>query len=271
MKKIISFSLAAALCTSAFAQDVNTQERQIDKKSSENQMKEIVKSAGLDGRSFKITFTERAVDVKPAPQSGTATIPENKTMDKAVSDYSMFDANSKVMLTFSDGRLLSPVFATDGCPYKINTSGNEMHAFSAYCRLNTGNKKLNEEISAQDTKMKMDADNAANQQAVESGRADVVTAPATTPPDETKQHLPPGTARDDNAEMKTPPAGTVPPSVQTHDIQIQAEPPVKAQSGMMASVSGVVNGNSIQGTLSWTESDGRKMSYAFSGSAASKK
>src|SRR5215213_2881800 len=98
MKKIISFSLVALMCAGAFAQDVNTKEQPVQKKSSDKN----VKSATLDGRSFKITFAERKSDVKPVPQTGvTDPAPDTKMMDQPVSDYSMFDANSKVMITFS--------------------------------------------------------------------------------------------------------------------------------------------------------------------------
>jgi hypothetical protein len=273
MKKIISFSLVAFLFTSAFAQDVNSKEGQIDKKSTDKKVYQSAKEKSLDGRSFKIAFSEKQSDVKPVTQTGVATpTPDSKTLDKPVSDYSMFDANSKVMLTFSDGKLLSPVLADEGCPYKINTSGNEMYAFSSYCRLNTGNKKVNDQQStAHDTKMEVDAANAAQPVSNETSMQGDIQAPVTTPPDETKQHLPPGTARNDNADLNTPPAGNVPPSVSGDVIQRQVEPPVTTMNGTMATISGVVNGNSIQGTLSWNESDGKKMSYTFSGSAATKK
>src|SRR6188768_537182 len=139
MKKFISFSLVAMIFTNAFAQEINS--KAPDKKAGE-----VVKPVSLDGRSFKITFTERKAEVNPAQQPGvTAGNADTKTLDKPVSDYSVFDANSKVMLTFSDGKILSPIFLTEGCPYRINTSGNDMYAFSSYCRMNTGNKKVNDE------------------------------------------------------------------------------------------------------------------------------
>jgi len=272
MKKFISFSLVALLCTNAMAQDVKSSDRQLEKKSPDVKAKETVKTNSLDGRSFNVTFAERQAEVKPAPQTDASSAKTDvKTLDKPVSDYSVFDANSKVMFTFSDGKLLSPIFMDDGCAYRINTSGNEMYAFSSYCRLNTGNKKANEEVTAHDSKMEMDASNANKQVAKEPGSPDVMNAPATVPPDETKQHLPPGVARDDNADLNTPPAGNVPPSMQSKDVQRQDESPVNNAAGSMATISGVVNGNAIQGTLSWTETDGRKMSYAFSGGAATKK
>jgi hypothetical protein len=271
MKKLISFSLMALLCSGAFSQDINSREGQTDKKSidNNNKVKEAVKKNTLDGRSFKVSFTERQAEVKPVSQTGAPITNDSKTIEKPVSDYSVFDANSKVMFTFSDQKILSPVLASDGCPYRTNVSGNEMYAFSSYCRLNTGNRKVDHEVSAQDTKMKIDAANSTQPVSAEQGAADI-TAPVTTPPDETKQHLPPGVARDDNAGLNTPPAGNESPTIQRKDIQRQDESPLN-NSGYMAAISGVVNGNAIQGVITWTESDGRKISYAFSGSAATKK
>jgi hypothetical protein len=270
MKNFISISLMALLCSSAFSQNVNSQEGQTDKKTSDNNIKAEGKENTLDGRSFKISFTERQAEVKPAPQSGVPMSNDAKSIEKPVSDYSVFDANSKVMLTFSEGKILSPVLTNEGCAYRTNVSGNGMYAFSSYCRLNTGNRKATGETSAQDTKMKMDAANASQTVSAEPGTPDPA-APVTTPADETKQHLPPGVARDDNADLNTPPAGNVPPTMQTQDIQRQAESPVNNQPGLMATISGVVNGNAIQGVMTWTEADGKKMSYAFSGSVATKK
>ena len=270
MKKLISFSLVAFMFSSAIAQDINSREEQTDKKATDNsKVKEVAKSTSLDGRSFKITFTESQAQVKPvSPTDVSGT--DVKTLEKPVSDYSVFDANSKVMFTFSEGKILSPVLSDEGCSYRTNASGNGMYAFSSYCRLNTGNRNTNHDVTAQDTKMKIDAANAKQPASSEPGTADV-TAPVTTPPDETKQHLPPGVARDDNADLNTPPAGNVPPTTQGGDIQRQIESPVNSQPGSMATISGVVNGNSIQGMMTWTEADGRKISYAFSGSAATKK
>jgi len=270
MKKYISFSLAALLFTNAFAQEIKSSEGQLEKKSSDKKS-EVARQASLDGRSFKVFFTERNAEAVSAQSGVTSGSADVKTLDKPVSDYSMFDANSKVMLTFTDGKILSPIFLSEGCSYRINTSGNDMYAFSSYCRLNTGNKKVNDEMSSHDTKMEMDAANSGQPASTGINDPKEVKAPVTVPPDETKQHLPPGTARDDNAGMNTPPAGTVPPSVKSEDIQRQVESPVNNVSGSMATISGVVNGNAIKGTLSWTDTDGKRISYAFSGSAATKK
>jgi len=252
-----------------YAQEVNTKQGQPEKKSYDSNVKGTAKSISLDGRSFKVTFTERQAEVKPPAQTGAVGTTDAKTIEKPVSDYSVFDANSKVMLTFSDGKILSPILADGGCPYRINTSGNQMIAFSTYCHLNTGNKKT-EEATAHDTKMEVDAANA-KQQVSSTGSPDLMTPPATVPPDETKQHLPPGVARTDNADLNTPPGGQPSPVMQSEDIQRQTESPVRPDHGAMAVISGVVNGNAIQGTLTWSEADGRKMSYAFSGSTATKK
>ena len=271
MKKLISYSLAAILCTaSAFAQDTKPQEPK--QKTSEKKIKEE-KQASLDGRSFKISFTERQIDSKPILNADKETVKNNgATPQTAQQDYSTFDVNSKVIITFANGQIMSPIFAGGSCPYRLNTSGNDMYAFSSYCRLNSGNEKVNSESQPHDTKMEVEAANAANKKAAAQEKTDVINPPATMPPDETKQHLPPGTARDDNAGMNnTPPAGNVPPTMQSEQIQRQAEPPAQTQSGYMATISGVVSGNSIQGTLSWTAADGKKMSYSYSGTAATKK
>jgi len=272
MKKLISSSLVALLCTGAIAQEVKSTERQLEKKSTDIKANEATKTNSLDGRSFKIAFTERQAEVKPVPQTGASSAKTDvKSIDKPVSDYSVFDANSKVMLSFANGKLLSPIFMDDGCAYRINTSGNEMYAFSSYCRLNTGNQKGNDESTAHDSKMEMDAANSNQPVTNEPGSPDIMTAPATVPPDETKQHLPPGVAHADNADMNTPPAGNVSPTLQDKDVQQQVQSPVKSTAGSMATISGVVNGNTIHGTLTWTEADGKKMNYAFTGGAATKK
>jgi hypothetical protein len=119
--------------------------------------------------------------------------------------------------------------------------------------------------------MEMNAANSNQTVTKESGSPDIMSAPATVPPDETKQHLPPGVARADNADLNTPPAGNVSPTSQDKDIQQQDQSPVKSTLGSMATISGVVNGNAIHGTLTWTEADGKKISYAFTGGAATKK
>lgn len=263
MKKIMLFSVAALFCSATIAQDLDTKE--VPVKESGKKVKDQ-KTLTIDGRSFKVTFTERQMET--AGTQTAATAGTDNALPTTKPDYSMFDKNSKVIFTFTDGKLLSPIFAESGCPYRVNTSGNELVAFSSYCRLNTGNETV-EKPTAQDTKLEMDAA-AANTARVNDNK-ELTPAPA-APVDETKDHLPQGTVRGDNAEMNNTPASNTPPApTKTEEIQRQTEQPVKAQSGMMATISGVVNGNSIQGTLSWTDSDGRKMSYSYSGSAASKK
>jgi hypothetical protein len=269
MRKITLLALAACLCASVVAQDAGKQDGQLPKKNT-GQEKEDSKMVSLDGKSFKVSFTEKRSDAAP----GTVSRKEkdkinNKEIQADKPDYSLFDLNSKVLLSFSGGNLLSPVFAGTGCPYKVNTSGESMLAFSAHCILNSGNAAVKMEKSSQDTKLEMDAANATDKTAVtDPAQTDVVKVPNTMPPDETKQHIPPGTARDDNAGTHTTPPANIPPSEQ---IQNQAESPVQSHSGTMATISGVVSGNSIQGTLSWTDAEGKRMSYSYSGSAATKK
>lgn len=271
MKNLMSFLLASAVSTCVFAQGADAKKTQPDPQKS----KQEIVQPGLNERSFKISFTQRAVDVKPGTDKPASEKISDANHDKP--DYSAFDANSRVMLTFSKGNLISPIFA-EACPYRMNASGNEMYAFSAYCRLSSGKetKATNTEESSLDSKMKMDADHAESEIVNNPGRKE----PEVMPVDETNKHIPPGMVRDENAG--TTPVSTPVTTPQSTPATIPASPPgaapsknnlapVQIEKGPMAKISGVITGNSIQGTLSWTEADGRMVSYSYSGNAATKK
>jgi hypothetical protein len=281
MKKFISFSLMVFLSSAIFAQEVDTRDVPLQKKSNSKKIKAEAKPVSLEGRSFKVTFTEKQLETKSTAdtKSSNAEIKDNHdALPADKPDYSMFDANSKVILTFSNGNLLSPIFSDAGCPYHVNTSGGDLVAFSASCKLNSGNEHLrNGNASGHDTKMEIDAYNSGKTAGDISEQHSIEAVPSQTmPADETKQHLPPGTARDDNAGMNNntaPATEQLPPSsTRTEEIQRQTESPVSNQQHeMMATISGLVSGNTIQGTLSWTGTDGKKIAYSYSGNVASKK
>src|SRR4051812_11171353 len=132
MKKIIAITLGCFIGAGIFAQDKKAQNSDSQKQNSPSVNKKSTSKATLEGRSFKISFTEKKGEMtgnetdSPGKTSADATAGKSK-MDKAAmqsgnSGYSMFDANSKVLISFADGNLKSPIFESNGCPYHINAN-----------------------------------------------------------------------------------------------------------------------------------------------------
>jgi hypothetical protein len=271
MKKLISLCLSSMICAGIYAQGADTPVK-TDKQQSHaaKKMKDQDKTASLEGRSFRVTFTEKPSDVKTTE----AGVLDNNPVTLNKNNSSMLDAGSKVMLTFSNGNLLSPLFDETGCPYHLNTSGEGMYAFSAYCRLSSGSETGKTQANpSQDTKLEIDADRQNSGNIQQHDAADVTGQPNAMAADETKQHLPSGTLEQENEKANgNSTVPVAPPAAdKTDNLQRQSENSVQAKTGSMASISGVVTGNAIQGTLSWKDSDGRLVSYSYTGSVASKK
>jgi len=271
MKKLLSFLVAVSLCYGIAAQDSKVKDNPVEKKNSSlKKVKNEPGSAPLDGRAFKISFTGKKMPLAEDKQQQSK---DNNVVNSQNSrpEYPAFDVNSKVILSFANGNIFSPIFEKSDCPYRLNTSGNKDYSFTASCRLNSGNEPATAEGSkVQDTKMEIDA---APKNMSGTEVPDLVNGPNSMPPDETKQHLPPGTDRENIPEMNNGAAKNISPPVPTksEEIEWQSKSPVQVQTGYLATMSGVVSGNSIEGTLSWTDADGQKVSYSYTGHAATKK
>ena len=270
MKKPFVFLIAAAISLGAYAQDPGMKETQepVKKSSEEKKVSEQAALPSLDGRSFKISFTDKTGGKKDdktvmEPGSTASSVPATGNPD--------FRAGNKVILSFNKSTLYSTVFESSGCPYRVNAASGAMVAFTAVCHLNTGEDKSAASAPVQDTKMEIETyQNQVNKQENRmdnTGRRDELKPD----PELQKSDELPVPAQPDKASVAPPPA--IPPAAPEGGTQ-PVVPPTTAPastSGYMAVVSGTVSGNSIQGTLSWTDASGTALRYSFSGQAVTSK
>jgi hypothetical protein len=255
MKKILI--VVPLLMSVVFAQNPNTKNSEPEKKSG---FSDQPAANALDGKAYKVTFKAMSEEDKLTssdkqynqnePAKTVLESPVEKNSGKS-RDYSSTDqplANTHALLKFENGSVKSSTLdkeAMNECAYHITASGSdELYSFTSFCMNNPGTSvnKPDNIIQKEKPEKTLIPDNSTVQTEIGEPKTDRNMS------DVKSDHPVAGT---NETEINR---------VNSHGI-----------SGRSASISGVINGNSITGTLVCWMENGKSIRYSFTGSRASQK
>jgi hypothetical protein len=295
MKKILII-IPFLMMSTVFAQDAKTNMSETKMKSDKDKIDQTLNP--LDGKAYKVTFTMAGETDKKMSNMHSKTKKDNKknasnevgdeNHDQKMSDNQTVSseagplAHKHAVLRFENGMVQSSVLNkqnVSGCSYHVTATGsNQLYSFTSNCTMSTGmNSSENKSSANSSSDVNKNMNNPAGN-SVQSSKNDNSTG---TP---TEDRMPEGknsTEPRDNTSAPNSGSTTITGSsttVNTPGTQVQQGNQqnsamgsgLQSSSSVTASLTGLIDGNTINGTLTCWSADGKMTKYSFTGTKASK-
>jgi len=279
MKKIALALISLSISYATVAQN----EMKEKPKDTKNQSDDSKATASLEGKAFKITLTQKSAGTKvtgtndkiktdpAAPSMDNATKTETATGEVATEQLSNDAeisateerqsafaelANAKARLKF-EGENIKISFTKENlnvetCTYRITSGTAKFATFSANC----GTRMSSTPVHDNGTVLPQTGTDQTGISTEITGTPDTgVPATATDPATTT---------------TTTAPAGTIDADAQTKEMPVTTQSAPMTTSYVTATITGLVNGNEISGTVIFNDS-GKRVSYSYAGVIDTKK